>query len=46
MLHFFAVYKTLEKKQTVVDDEVVDAGEAIEIIAKCIKQYNEKFGNK
>lgn len=46
MLHFFAVYKTLEKKQTVVDDEVVDANEAIEIIAKCIKQYNEKFGDE
>jgi len=43
MRHFFSVYKTLEKKETVVDDEVMDADEAINIIAKTIENYKEKF---
>ena len=43
MSHFFMVYKTLEHKQTVVDD-VGDETVAVEIIAKAIAQYNECFG--
>ena len=41
--HFFSVYKQLEDKQTEVDD-LFDKDEAIAIISKSIKDYNEKFG--
>ena len=36
--HFFSVYKTLEGKETAID-EVKDVNVAKEIIAECIKQY-------
>lgn len=42
MRHFFSVYKSLEGKETVVD-EVQDADAAREIIAKCCDAYIEKF---
>ena len=42
MSHFFSVYKTLENKQTAVD-ETLGAEEAIEIVRKAIEQYNELF---
>ena len=41
--HFFEVYKQLEGKQTSVDN-IVGRAEAEEIIEKCIKNYEEKFG--
>ena len=42
MGHFFSVYKTLEKKQTVVD-EVGDFTEAIEVIRYAIENYKKTF---
>ena len=44
MVHFFSVYKTLENKETVVD-EVRGKEEAIDIIRQAIENYKEKFGN-
>ena len=43
MVHFFSVYKTLENKETVVD-EVRGKEEAIEIVREAIENYKEKFG--
>lgn len=42
MRHFFSVYKTLEEKETVVD-EVKDRAEAVKIISSCIDNYVEKY---
>ena len=42
MSHFFTVYKSLESKETVVND-VSNAEEAKEIIQKCRDAYIEKF---
>lgn len=42
MSHFFSVYKSLEKKETAVD-EVLDAPEAKEIIRCAIEGYKTKF---
>lgn len=42
IMHFFTVYKQLENKQTAVK-ELYDRKEALQIIADCIKQYEEKF---
>lgn len=42
MAHFFKVYKSLENKETAVD-EVQDAAKAIEIVHACIRNYKEKF---
>lgn len=42
MMHFFEVYKTLEHKQTAVK-EICHKEEAMEIITKCIRMYNEKI---
>lgn len=44
MSHFFTVYKTLEHKETAVD-EVLDSNAAVEIITKAIAGYKEKFGD-
>lgn len=44
IMHFFTVYKQLENKQTAVK-ELFTAKEAKEIIAECIKNYEEKFGS-
>jgi inorganic pyrophosphatase len=42
MTHFFTVYKSLENKETVVD-EVKGKEDALRIIESCIKNYQEKF---
>ena len=42
MTHFFSVYKSLENKETVVD-EVKGRDEAIAIIKMTIENYKEKF---
>lgn len=42
MTHFFSVYKTLEKKDTVVD-EVQDRDAAAEVIAKALEGYKKKY---
>lgn len=42
MMHFFEVYKMLEHKETAVK-EICHKYEAIEIIRKCLAQYNEKY---
>ena len=44
IMHFFEVYKQLEGKQTSVD-KIVGRKETEEIIEKCMKNYEEKFGN-
>ena len=44
MSHFFSVYKTLENKQTVVD-EVQDEAVAAKVIKKAIEHYAECFEN-
>jgi len=41
--HFFTVYKTLEEKDTVVD-EVQNKEEAIKVIKHCIDLYIDKYG--
>ena len=43
--HFFSVYKTLENKDTIVE-EVEGKEEAMRIIKKCIENYELKFGDK
>lgn len=40
--HFFAVYKQLEDKQTVVE-EILGREEAEKVIEKCLQNYKEKF---
>ena len=40
--HFFTVYKSLEAKETVVND-TMDAATAREIIDKCRENYIEKY---
>lgn len=45
MSHFFTVYKTLENKETAVD-EVMDSAAAVEIISSAIEQYKRKFPGK
>ncbi|MDD3214570.1 MAG: inorganic diphosphatase [Eubacteriales bacterium] len=42
MSHFFSVYKSLEGKETVVD-EVRGAEEACKVIRKCLDTYVDKF---
>jgi inorganic pyrophosphatase len=42
MRHFFSVYKSLERKDTAVD-EVMDKDAAKKIIAEAIDNYIEKF---
>jgi inorganic pyrophosphatase len=42
MSHFFSVYKTLENKQTAID-EIRDRKVAIDIIEKSIDRYIDKF---
>lgn len=44
MMHFFEVYKKLEHKKTTVK-EICQRDEAITIIEKCIKQYEDKYGS-
>ncbi|NLL95478.1 MAG: inorganic diphosphatase [Thermoplasmatales archaeon] len=42
MVHFFSVYKTLEGKETAVD-EVIGSGEVRAIIKHTLERYREKF---
>ncbi|MGI6030182.1 MAG: inorganic diphosphatase [Eubacteriales bacterium] len=42
MSHFFSVYKSLEHKETVVD-EVQGREEAVKVITHCIENYVENF---
>ena len=42
MRHFFSVYKSLEGKETVVDEEQGSEA-ARQIISKCLDNYIEKF---
>jgi len=44
MTHFFSVYKSLENKDTVVD-EVKGREEAVRVIEETIKSYKEKFSS-
>lgn len=41
-MHFFEVYKALENKSTTVE-KICGKGEAVEIIAKCMKAYDKKY---
>ncbi len=43
MMHFFEVYKMLEHKQTAVK-EICHKYDAIEIVRKCMANYNAKYG--
>ena len=45
MMHFFEVYKSLEHKKTTVK-EIAHRDEATEIVQKCIRAYDEKFGKR
>lgn len=45
MMHFFEVYKSLEHKQTTVK-EICHRDEALEIIDKCMKKYEETFAKR
>ena len=45
MCHFFTVYKTLENKETAVD-EVQSRDSAIQIINKTIESYKKGFCGK
>ena len=45
MMHFFEVYKVLEHKTTTVK-EICHKAEAVEIIAKCIREYSKRYKNK
>ena len=42
MQHFFSVYKTLENKETVVD-EAQGRDEAVDVIRACIAHYRDTF---
>ena len=42
MQHFFSVYKTLENKETVVD-EAQGRDEAVDVIRACIAHYRDNF---
>ena len=42
MRHFFQIYKSLENKETAVN-EVESREAAIDIINECIAKYQEKF---
>lgn len=42
MQHFFSVYKTLENKETVVD-EAQGRDEAVDVIRACITHYRDTF---
>jgi len=43
--HFFSIYKDLESKETAVK-EFDGPVEAVAVIKQCIKNYEEKYGNK
>ncbi len=42
MMHFFEVYKSLEHKTTTVK-EICHRDEAVDVIAKCIEEYEKVF---
>ena len=41
--HFFMVYKSLEGKETSVDNVLAESDEAKIVIEKCIERYVDKF---
>ena len=41
--HFFTVYKSLEGKETVVENELDDAETAKEVIQESIQRYKDRF---
>lgn len=43
--HFFSIYKSLEKKETTVD-EFGGPIEAVRVIEKCLENYEEKYGKR
>ena len=45
IMHFFSVYKMLEGKETIVK-ELCGRDVAIDIVSKCIKAYEDKFGDE
>ena len=45
MMHFFEVYKALEHKHTTVK-EICHRDEAVEIINKCIENYQKVYGKR
>lgn len=45
IMHFFSVYKMLEGKETIVK-ELCGRDVAIDIVNKCIKAYEDKFGDE
>ncbi len=45
MMHFFEVYKSLERKMTAVD-EIAPRAEAVAVVEKCIALYKKTFGRK
>lgn len=45
MMHFFEVYKTLENKQTAVD-EIAPRETAVRVVKKCIDLYKKTFGSR
>ena len=45
MMHFFEVYKALEHKKTTVK-EICHRDEAVDIINKCIANYEREFGDR
>ena len=44
MMHFFEVYKSLEREKKTAVKEICHRDEAMDIINKCIKVYKDKFG--
>mgnify|MGYP000738923934 CR=1 FL=1 len=44
IMHFFSVYKMLEGKETIVK-ELCGRDVAIDLVSKCIKAYEDKFGD-
>jgi inorganic pyrophosphatase len=44
MMHFFEVYKSLEREKKTAVKEICHRDEAMDIINKCIKAYKDKFG--
>ena len=45
MIHFFSVYKTLENKNTVID-EVKGVLAAVEVVEDAIERYKKTFAGK
>jgi len=44
MQHFFSVYKTLEGRETLIDEKLYGAKDAEGLVQKCIDAYADTFG--